>query len=101
MQLTEGQLEQYRTEGYTVVRGLISPEEGCRVRNRLMDLLAGDHDWPDTHFQVLDPSKFRNKKDGFLPIGVQRPAMREGNFQSGSRSPELAERDGTVARRPC
>ena len=28
MQLTEEQLEQYKTEGYTVVRGLISPEEG-------------------------------------------------------------------------
>ena len=80
MQLTEGQLEQYRTEGYTVVRGLISPEEGCHVRKRLMDLLAGNHDWPDTHFQVLDPSKFRNNDDGFLPIGVQRPAMQEENF---------------------
>ena len=63
MQLTEEQLEQYKTEGYTVVRGLISPDEGCRVRNRLMDLLTGEHDWPDTHFQVLDPSKFRNSED--------------------------------------
>ena len=57
MQLTEEQIEQYRTEGYTVVRELISSEEGCRVRNRLMDLLAGNHDWPDTHFQVLDPGE--------------------------------------------
>ena len=40
------------------MRGLISPEEVRHMRIRFMNLLAGDHDWPDTHFQVLDPSKF-------------------------------------------
>ncbi len=89
MQLTGEQLEQYKTEGYTVVRGLISPEEGSRVRKRLMDLLAGDHDWPDTHFQVMDLSKFRNNEGGFLPIGVQRPAMREEVFKEIADHPNL------------
>lgn len=89
MQLTEEQIEQYRAEGYTVVRGLISPGEGCRVRKRLMDLLAGDHDWPDTHFQVLDPSQFRNNRDGFIPIGVQRPAMQEEVFKAIADHPNL------------
>ncbi|MCZ6678125.1 MAG: phytanoyl-CoA dioxygenase family protein [Candidatus Poribacteria bacterium] len=89
MELTEQQVQQYQDSGYTVVRGLISPEEASCVRNRLMDLLEGDHDWPDNHFQILDPSKCRNSNGGFVPIGVQRPAMREGVFEDIADHPNL------------
>ena len=89
MKLTEEQLQQYRTEGYTVVRRLISLEDIPPVRNRLIDLLEGNHDWPDTHFQVLDPSKFRNQKGEFVPVGVQRPAMREEVFKGIADHPHL------------
>ena len=89
MQLTKQQLHQYREQGYTTVRKLISPEEAAHVRNRLMDLLMGHHDWPDTHFQVLDPPKFRNERDGFVPIGVQRPAKQERVFKDIADHPNL------------
>jgi len=89
MKLTEAQLQQYKEEGYTVVRGLISPEEAKAVRTRLMTLLEGDHDWPDTHFQVLDPSKFRNAKGGLVPLGVQQPAKREQVFRDVADHPNL------------
>jgi hypothetical protein len=81
MQLTEAQRRQYVEEGYTVLRGLITPEEAGRVRARLMELLQGDHDWPLRHFQVLDPRRFRNPKGGYVPFGVQEPAQQEPVFQ--------------------
>jgi hypothetical protein len=89
MQLTQDQLRQYKDEGYTVVRGLIPPEEIIAVRVRLMELLAGEHDWPDTYFQILDPSKFRNPKGGFVPLGVQRPAKQEQVFKDMADHPNL------------
>ena len=89
MQLTQEQRQQYQAEGYTVVRGLIAPEEAAGVRTRLMELLAGDHDWPDTHFQVLDPAKFRNPKGGYVPLGVQRPAEQEQVFKDIADHPNL------------
>lgn len=89
MQLTKDQLQQYKDEGYTVVRGLIPPDKVKAVRARLMELLDGDHDWPETHFQILDPSKFRNPKGGFVPLGVQRPAKQEQVFRDIADHPNL------------
>lgn len=87
--LTDAQIQQYREEGYTVARGLISREEATRVRNRLMELLRGEHDWPLTHFQILDPARFRNERGGFVPIGVQLPAQREAVFRDIADHPNL------------
>ena len=81
MKLEESKVRQYENEGYTAVEGLISTAEAAAVRKRLMELMDGEHDWPDLHFQVLDPAKFRNSKDEFVPIGVQRPARQEAVFR--------------------
>ena len=89
MWLSEQQRQQYRDDGYTVVRGLITPAETDRIRTRLMDFLTGDHDWPNDHFQVLDPSRFRNERDGLVPFGVQRPARREAIFREIADHPNL------------
>ena len=89
MKLRATQLQQYKDEGYTVVRGLVSREEVARVRARLMDLLEGNHDWPNDYFQVLDPSKYRNPKGGFVPIGVQLPAKQEQIFLDIADHPNL------------
>ena len=91
MKLDESKLRQYEHEGYTTVDGLISPAEAAAVRNRLMELMEGGHDWPDLHFQVLDPGKFRNKKGDFVPVGVQRPARQEAVFR------EIADHDNLQA----
>src|SRR5688572_21264117 len=82
MQLTEAQLKQYKEDGYVVVPQLIALEELVPVRRRLMELLEGDHDWPNFHFQVLDPERFRNPRGGLVPVGVQGPAQREEIFKN-------------------
>jgi phytanoyl-CoA hydroxylase len=79
----------YLEEGYAVVRGLISGEEAGRVRGRLMELLNGGHDWPLSHFQVLDPVRFRNPKGGVVPFGVQLPAQQEAVFREIADHPNL------------
>ena len=89
MQVTEQQMQQYHAQGYTVIRELISSDEATRVRQRLIELMEGHHDWPDTHFQALDPSKFRNSKGGFIPVGVQLPARQEAVFQAIADHPNL------------
>lgn len=87
--LTDQQQKQYRDEGYTVVHRLISPEEAACVRTRLIDLLEGAHDWPDIHFQVIQLPETHNAVDGFVPIGVQRPAQREQVFKDIADHPNL------------
>ena len=89
MQLSDRQKHQYREAGYTVVRGLITPAEAAQVRTRLMDILVGNHDWPDEHFQVLNPDRFRNDQGGFIPLGVQRPAKQEAIFRNIADHPNL------------
>ncbi|MDE3256469.1 MAG: phytanoyl-CoA dioxygenase family protein [Gemmatimonadota bacterium] len=87
MKLDEAKLRQYEHDGYTTVDGLISTAKAAAVRNRLLELMEGRHDWPDLHFQVLDPGRFRNKEGGFVPVGVQRPARQEAVFR------EIADHD--------
>ena len=103
MELTPDQKTQYEAEGYTWVRGLISPEELAPVRARLMELLDGEHDWPDTHFQVLDPGAYKNKKGGPVPIGVQRPSKQEEVFRNiadhGNLQAAMAQLLGGPAKR--
>jgi len=89
IELSREQLRQYKDEGYTVVRGLISREEAARVRARMMELLEGDHNWPVNHFQVLDPSKYRTAKGGYVAVGVQQPAKAEQVFRDVADHPNL------------
>ena len=91
MDLDESKLQQYEQEGYTTVEGLISTREAVAARKRLLELLAGEHDWPDLHFQVLDPAKFHNNRGGFVPIGVQRPARQEAVFREIADHANLQE----------
>lgn len=89
MQLTREQQQQYKDDGYTVVRGLIPRELTQRVRARLMDLLEGQEGWPINHFQVLDPSKHRNARGGYIPVGVQLPAKQDSTFREMADHPQL------------
>lgn len=89
MQLSTAQLAQFKEDGYTVVRGLISPTEAAQVRSLLLELQSGHHDWPDEFFQILDPKRFQNERGGFVPFGVQLPAKREKKFQAIADHPNL------------
>jgi hypothetical protein len=82
---------QYREQGYTLARGLIPAAELQRIRQRLMDLIEGAHNWPADHFQVLDPDRFRNSKGGAIPVGVQRPARCEQVFRDIAEHPNLVQ----------
>lgn len=82
-------VKQYQEEGYTVVRGLIPPNETRPVRTRLMDLLNDTQDWPLTHFQILNPDKHRSKNGGIVPFGVQLPAKQEALFRNIADHPNL------------
>jgi len=82
MELTQDQKTQYEEDGFTLVRGLIPQEELAPVGQRLLELLEGDHEWPDTYFQILEPGKYKNPKGGPVPIGVQRPAKQEEIFRN-------------------
>lgn len=88
-QLTDKQKQQYQTEGYTVVRGFMAENELAPLRAQAQHFLDGDHDWPDTHFQILDPAQYPNPRGGFLPIGVQQPAKREEDFRRVAHHPRL------------
>jgi hypothetical protein len=89
MQLSAAQLRQYRDEGYTVVRGLIPAELLKPVRDCMIQIMHGDHDWPSEHFQVLDPTKYRNPKGGYVTGGIQLPARRSETFRRIADHPEL------------
>jgi ectoine hydroxylase-related dioxygenase (phytanoyl-CoA dioxygenase family) len=54
-----------------------------------MELLAGDHDWPASYFQILDPEKYHNPHGGFVPLGVQLPAKQEQVFRDIADHPNL------------
>lgn len=86
---TDHHLQQYRDEGYTVVRGLISSNEVTRVRTRLIEVFEGNHNWPPVHFQILDPSKFLHPDGSYVPIGVQQPARCEQVFCDIADHPNL------------
>lgn len=87
----ETDVQQYREQGYTVTRGLIPAAELQRIRQRLVDLQEGGHNWPADHFQVLDPARFRNRKGGTVPVGVQRPARAEQVFRDIAEHPSLVQ----------
>lgn len=87
--MTQTQLEQYRRDGYTVVRGLIPRELTEPVRRRLLEFLEDWPAWAKQSFQVLDPAKFKNAKGLALPWGVQRPAQHEPIFRAMVEHPNL------------
>ncbi|MCG3147427.1 MAG: hypothetical protein PCFJNLEI_00867 [Verrucomicrobiae bacterium] len=87
--ITSQQQQQYRDEGYTVVRDLIPRDAVAAVRTRLLELLEDEPAWGKKHFQVLDPAKYRNAKGQLIPVGVQSPASQEAVFRGVADHPNL------------
>ena len=81
MQVTERHIEQYREEGYCLVEGLIPADLMATVRQRVGEIVAEKPDWPEQHFQVLDPGRYQSAKGEALPGGIQKPAEREEVFR--------------------
>jgi ectoine hydroxylase-related dioxygenase (phytanoyl-CoA dioxygenase family) len=100
---SEKQRLQYKNEGYTVVKNLIPVGQTDAVREMLLEILEGNHNWPDSHFQILDPTLYKSKKGGFLPVGVQQPAKMSSVFVGIADHPRLQAAmsellDGPVSR---
>ena len=90
MQVTEQHIETYREEGYCVVRGLIPADLTAAVRQRIAEIVADKPNWPERHFQVLDPERYRSVAGGALPGGIQRPAQQEDVFAAVATHAHLA-----------
>jgi len=89
LQLGNAHLAQYAQEGFTVVRQLITVSEAATVHARLMELRQWKHDWPDRHFQILDPAVVCHPDGGYVPQGVQLPAQLDPIFQRIAEHPNL------------
>ena len=86
---TEKQRSQYKEEGYTLVRNLIPADELKSVRALMVDLLENNKHWPESHFQILDPTLYKNKQGGFIPLGIQLPAKQSEIFRAIADHPKL------------
>ncbi|MBI2191015.1 MAG: phytanoyl-CoA dioxygenase family protein [Planctomycetes bacterium] len=82
MELTEQHRQQYWDEGYTFVPNLIPGTDMAALRARVLEIVEGKHTWPPRHFQVLDPSRYKNPDGSPIPVGIQRPGKVEKVFET-------------------
>ena len=88
--LNPKQLQQYREEGYCLVRNLIPPAVIAPVRQRTLAMIENPPAWVEESWQVIDPQRYQTKADQPLPAGIQLPAKEEAAFQTMADHPNLA-----------
>ena len=81
----------YREEGYCLIPNLIPQPFIEAARLRALKIGQQLAPWPSSHFQVLDPERYRSKYDTLLPAGIQRPASQETIFADVADHANLAE----------
>lgn len=91
MPVTADHVAEYRTEGYTLIRGLIPAELTDRVRRRILEVAGDPKVWPLNRFQTVDPSRYRHDDGQQIPQGVQLPAAQEPLFGEMADHPALQE----------
>src|SRR5687767_7233441 len=80
--LNKAQLDQYRSDGFTVVKNLIPAELMAAVKRELLELMHGRYEgWDIGRFQVVDPTKYRAPNGNPIPGGVQGPALHSPTFR--------------------
>ena len=89
IEVSEDALRQYSEEGYCLLEGLIPIELVDSMRRLVDEIIDRVPNWAENHFQVLDPSSYRNVRGEVLPGGIQRPAEREKIFQKVADHPNL------------
>ena len=90
MHVTEEHIEQYREVGYCLVEALIPTDLVVAVRRRVEEIIAARPDWPQDHFQVLDPKRYSSTTGAALPGGIQKPARQEAVFAAVANHTHLA-----------
>jgi len=88
--LNSTQLQQYRDEGYCLVRNLIPQSVTAPVRQRTTAMVENPPGWSKKSWQVLDPQRYQNKAGQPLPSGIQGPAQEESVFKTMADHPNLA-----------
>jgi hypothetical protein len=97
MDLTAAHKQQYDADGYTLVRGLIPAAELAPLREILIGFENDYQGWPPrSHFQVLDPNRYRNGVGEPVPIGVQQPAKHSDLFRRIADHPNLQRAMATL-----
>ena len=81
----------YREEGYCLIPNLIPQPLIEAARLRALEIGQQLAPWPSSHFQVLNPERYRSKYDTLLPAGIQRPASQEAVFADVADHANLAE----------
>ena len=81
----------YREEGYCLIPNLIPQHFIEAARLRALKIVQQLAPWPSSHFQVLDPERYRSKNDTLLPAGIQRPASQETVFADVADHANLAK----------
>lgn len=89
IELTEADLQQYREQGYLLVRNLIPEAEMFAVREVLHQIEESESDLPPSHAQYFDPSKVTNSRGEQIAGGVQGPARWSPVFEAVADHPRL------------
>jgi hypothetical protein len=88
--LSPAQIECYRERGYCLVQHLIPPKLINAARDRILEIADDRPDWPSKHFQVLDPAKYMGRSGKQIPVGLQRPGLKEEVFARIARHQNLS-----------
>jgi len=81
----------YREKGYCLIHNLIPQNFIEAARLRALEIRQQLAPWPNGHFQVLDPERYRSENDTPLPVGIQQPASQETFFADITDHPNLAK----------
>ena len=89
MTIAADHIEQFRTDGYCMVPGLIPPNLMEAVRRRVLETLDDPPDWSARAWQVFDPSRYTGNGGHAIPGGIQLPAHHEEVFSVVANYPAL------------
>lgn len=86
---TEDEKEQYRRDGYVVVKGLLSPENVALYTNRFLDIANGKIEKEPSMLMMRDVSVAKEKRMGDLAITKLQDYMNEEVLSTYPRQPAM------------
>ena len=87
--LNSTQLQQFREDGYCLVRNLIPTAITEPVRQRTLATIEKPPVWFEKSWQALDPQRYQNKDGQPIPASLQLPAEEEAVFKAMADHPNL------------
>ncbi len=96
MKLTRSHRRQYTEQGYCLVKGLIPVDEVRVLRDVILALADDKRDWPDRHFQCVDPNRYAFPDGSARPISFQLPALQSEPCAAVAEHPRLRDAMATL-----